>query len=259
MTTYTTPEPITAKLSTAGAKVLVVASERTDTVVLVEPIDKTSKTDVKVAERTEVAFADGALSIKTTKSGDKNGSVAITVELPAGSKLVLNTAWTEVHAEGPLGDCELNPASGQIQLAHVTGTTHIEGGAADVRIAEADGPVRYSGSTGKVRIGHARSDVELRGSGGSFDIDHAEGDVFASTGNCPIRIGRMTRGQAELTNAAGGIEIGIGEGTIAFVDAESTKGAVRDSLSAPEHESGDQVKIHARTRLDDIVIHRVAG
>lgn len=278
MTQFATPKPITATLTTGGARVRVAASERSDTVVLVEPINSANKSDVKVAENTKVDFAAGQLSIETTKSGDKNGSIAITIELPVGSRLVLNTAWTDVHAEGPLGDCELNVASGQVQLdhvaalranlsagevavGHVAGTADIEGGAAGVRIGEVTGVVRYQGSTGKVWIGHALSDVDLGGgSGGGFDIDHAEGGVIAKAGNCPIRIGRITRGQAELMNAAGGIEIGVSENTAASVDAKSTKGAVRNSL--PTHdpaEVDDKVTIYARTRLDDIVIHRAAA
>ncbi|MGN9910104.1 DUF4097 family beta strand repeat-containing protein [Phytohabitans sp. LJ34] len=274
MPTFATPEPITATLTTAGAEVRIAASDRLDTVVLVEPIDSANKSDVKVAERTKVEFTAGELSVKTTKSGDKDGSVAITVELPAGSRLVLHTAWTDVHADGRLGECELNMASGQVQLdhvaalranlaaggvaiGHIAGTAEIEGGAAGVRIGEVEGTVRYEGSTGKVWIGHARSDVDLGGSSGSFDIDRAEGSVTAKAGNCPIRIGRMTRGQADLTNASGGIVVGVSEGTAAVVDAKSTKGVVRNSL--PTHDSAgdhdDKVRIYAHTRLDDVVIH----
>lgn len=278
MPTFTTPEPITATLSTAGAQVRVTASERPDTVVLVEPINSANKTDVKVAENTKVAFSDGELSVKTTKSGDKNGSVAITIELPAGSKLVLHTAWTDVQADGQLGDCELNLTSGQIQLSrtaalranltgggiaigHVAGTAVIEGGSAGVRLGDVEGIVNYQGLSGKVWIGHARSDVDLSSVSGSFDIDRADGSVIAQAANCPIRIGRITRGQAELANASGGIEVGISEGTAAWVDAKSTKGAVRSSLSAQDgpDEFDEKVKLHARTRLGDIVIQRAAG
>jgi len=275
MATFATPEPITTTLTTAGARVRVTASQRSDTVVHVEPLDSANKTDVKVAERTEVDFAAGALSIKTTRSGDKDGSVAITIALPAGSTLVLNTAWTDVHADGPLGGCELNIASGQVQLdqvttlkadlaggevaiGHVAGTATISGGTAGVRIGEVKGALTYQGSSGKVWIGHARADVDLGGSNGSFDIDHAEGNVVAKAANCPIRIGRLVRGQAELANASGGIEVGISEGTTAWVDADSTKGAVRNSLP-PQDGSGEEVKLHARTRLDDIVIHRATA
>lgn len=273
MSVFVTPEPITATLTVGGAQVRIAASERSDTVVRVEPVDSTSKSDVKVAERTEVAFAAGELSVKTVKSGEKSGSVVITVELPAGSNLALNTAWTDVRAEGPLGDCALNVASGQVDLArvtalrgnlaagavevgHVAGIVDIEGGAAGLRLGAVDGAVRYQGANGTVWIGTARSGVVLGGSSGAFEIERAEGDVTAKAANCPIRIGRLIRGHAELMNAAGGIEVGIDPGTAAVVDADSTKGAVRDSLPARDGLAGfdDKVTVHARTRRDDIVI-----
>ncbi|EME51958.1 DUF4097 family beta strand repeat-containing protein [Amycolatopsis decaplanina] len=272
MSVFPTPQPITATLTTAGARVRVTASERLDTVVLVEPIDAASKSDVKVAESTKVGFDGGTLSIETKKAGGKNGSVAITVEVPTGSQLVLNTAWSEVSADGQFGDCALevssgqvridrvaavrgNLAAGEIAIGHVAGTVDLEGGSAGVRIGDVEGTVKYSGATGKVWIGHARSGVDLSGSSGSFDIDRADGDVVAQAANCPIRVGRLSRGEAELTNASGGIEVGV-VGDAASVDAKSTKGSVRNSFATDNGEGG--VKVYARTRLDDIVIHRAA-
>ena len=78
----------------------VTASDRTDTAVRVEPIDKASRKDVKVAEKTKVDFAGGRLSVKTTASGDRAGSVAITIDLPAGSSLATYLAHSDVHADG---------------------------------------------------------------------------------------------------------------------------------------------------------------
>jgi len=274
MSTFTTPEPINAAIVVAGARVRIVASERADTVVRVEPVDGTSKADVKVAEKTKVAFSAGRLSVETVKAGGKDGSVAITVELPAGSRLALDTAWSDVQADGPLGDCRLDVASGQVRLeqvgalrgnlaagsveiGHVAGSVDVEGASGGLRMGDVDGAVRYVGATGAVWIGHARSDVTLKGSGGSFDIDRADGNVVAEAAHCPIRVGRMTSGQAGLANAAGGIEVGVAEGTVASVDADSTKGAVRNSLRDLDG-ADHKLAIHARTRRGDIVIHRVA-
>jgi len=273
MSTFSTPEPIMTALTTAGARVRIVASERPDTVVRVEPVDSANPTDLEVAEKTKVDFSGGVLAVKTTKSGAKNGSVAITIELPIGSRLVLNTAWTEVHADGLLGDCELNLASGhvrldrigglrgnlgssEVEIGHVAGAADVEGSAAGLRIGEVEGVVRYQGATGRVWIGHARTDVDLGSSSGSFDIDRAEGNVIAKAAHCPIRIGRLTRGRVELMNASGGIEVGITAGTAALVDAKSTKGLVRSTVFTQDD---PKIEVYARARLDDIVIRRVAA
>ena len=101
MPTCATPGPITATVEVAGAQVRVTVSDRTDTVVLVEPVDAASRKDVKVADRTKVDFAGGQLAVKTTVPGDKDGSVTITIDLPAGSGLIAHLAYSGMHVDGP--------------------------------------------------------------------------------------------------------------------------------------------------------------
>ena len=279
MPTFDTPGPIAATAVVAGAQVRVTASDRTDTVVLVEPIDKASKTDVKVANKTKVDFADGQLSVKTTVSGDKNGSVVITIDLPAGSSLVAYLAHSSVHADGSFGECELHMASGRVQLdridalqaniaagevtiGHIAERANIDGGAFALRISEVKDTVKLSSSgAGQTWIGHASADLDLSSAHGGFDIDRADGSVTAKTADGAIRIGRLTRGQAELMNRSGNIEVGISEGTAARVDANSERGLVRNSVPSQENPdtSDNKVTVHARTRYGDITIQRAAN
>ena len=275
MPAFTRPGPIAATVEVAGAQVRVGASERTDTVVLVEPVNKASKSDVRVAEGTKVDFSGGRLTVKTTVPGSKNGSVAISIDLPAGSSLAASVANSSLHADGPLGECELHMASGQVQLdsigalqaniaagevavGHIAGRASIDGGTATVRIGEVEGTVRLASSAGQLWIGEARADLDLTNGSGGFDIDRADGGVTAKTGAGAIRIGRLTRGQAELVNGSGNIEIGISEGSAAQVDANSERGTVRNSVP-PQEDPGafeNKVTVHARTRHGDITIHR---
>jgi DUF4097 and DUF4098 domain-containing protein YvlB len=278
MPTFDTPGPIAATVVVAGAQVRVTASDRTDTMVLVEPIDKASQSDVKVASKTKVDFADGQLSVKTTVSGDKNGSVAITIDLPAGSSLVTYLAHSGVHADGSFGECELHMASGQVQLdrigalqaniaagevtiGHIAGGATIDGTAFTMRISEVGDAVKLSSSGGQIWIGHASAALDLSSGHGGFDVDRADGSVTAKTGDGAIRIGRLTRGQAELLNRSGNIEVGISEGTAATVDATSTRGSVRNSVPSQDNPGtpGSKVTVHARTRYGDIVIQRAAN
>ena len=278
MPTFATPGPIAATVVVSGAQVRVTASDRTDTVVLVEPIDKVSKKDVKVASKTKVDFADGQLSVKTTVSGDKDGSVVITIDLPAGSSLVAYLAHSDVHADGSFGEYELHLASGRVQLdrinalqaniaagevaiGHIAGRANIDGAAFAMRISEVEDTVKVSSSGGRTWIGHASADLDLSSGSGGFDIDRADGSVTAKTGDGAIRIGRLTRGRAELSNGSGNIEVGISEGTAATVDANSERGSVRNSVPPRENPdpSDNEVTVHARTRHGDIIIQRVAS
>ena len=278
MPTFATPGPIAATVQVAGAQVRVTASDRTDTVVLVEPIDEASPSDVRVAARTKVEFAGGQLSVKTTTPGDKSGSVAITIDLPAGSSLVAYLAHSGVHADGSFGESELHMASGRVQLdridalqaniaggevaiGHIAGRASIDGGAVAVRISEVEGTVGLRSSGGQIWIGHASADLDLSSGSGGFDIDRADGSVTAKTGNGAIRIGRLTRGRAELSNRSGNIEVGISAGTAASADATSKRGSVRNSVPSQEDpdRSGAEVTVHARTRYGDIIIQRAAS
>ncbi|MEV4490078.1 DUF4097 family beta strand repeat-containing protein [Micromonospora coxensis] len=278
MPTFVTPGPIAATVQVAGARVRVTASDRSDTVVRVAPVDTANPANVRVADRTRVDFADGRLSVKTTVSGDRDGSVAITIDLPTGSSLLTYLTHSHVHADGPLGACELhmakgrveldridalqaNIAAGEVAIGHIAGRATIEGSVAAVRIGEAEGAVGLSSSGGQVWIGHAAADLDLHSGSGRFDIERADGSVTAETGDGAIRIGRLTRGRAQLANRSGTIEVGIGEGAAARVDATSTRGSVRDRRAAQAHPdaSDSEVTVRARTRYGDIVIQPAAG
>ena len=278
MPAFDTPGPIAATVVVGDAQVRVTASDRTDTVVLVEPIDQASQSDVRVASKTKVDFAGGQLSVKTTASGDKDGSVIITIDLPAGSSLVAYLAHSSVQADGSFGECELHMASGRVQLdrisalqaniaagevtiGHIAERANIDGAAFAMRISEVKDTVKLSSSGGQTWIGHASADLDLSSGHGGFDIDRADGSITAKTGDGAIRIGRLTRGQAELLNRSGNIEVGISEGTAARVDASSKRGSVRNSVPSQENPdpSDSKVAIHARTRHGDIIIQRAAN
>src|SRR5690348_6220568 len=116
MPAFATPGPVTATVEVAGAQVRVTASDRTDTVVLVEHRNPASRKDVKVADETKVDLADGQLTVKTITPGDKSASLAITIDLPAGSSLAAYLAHSSVQVDGSVGRCELHMASGRVQL-----------------------------------------------------------------------------------------------------------------------------------------------
>ena len=278
MLTFATPGPVAATVQAAGARVRVTASDRADTMVLVEPIDTANQLDVKVADRTKVDFAGGQLSVKTSISGDKSGSVAITIDLPTASSLVAYLAHSDVHADGSFGECELHMASGRVRLdrvnaldaniaagevviGHIAARANIDGAAFALRIGEVGDTVKLSSSAGHTWIGHASADLDVSSGSGGFDVDRVDGSVTARTGDGAIRIGRLTRGRAELSNRSGNIEVGIGEDTVATIDANSKRGSVRNSVPSRDNPgwSDNRVTVHARTRYGDVILHRATS
>jgi DUF4097 and DUF4098 domain-containing protein YvlB len=88
-----------------------------------------------------------------------------------------------------------------------------------------------------------------------------DGSVTATTVSGAIRISRMTHGQAKLMSGSGDIEVGISEGTAAYIDVNSERGSVRNSVASPENAdaSDTKVTVHARTRHGDIIVQRAAS
>jgi DUF4097 and DUF4098 domain-containing protein YvlB len=154
-----------------------------------------------------------------------------------------------------------NIAAGEVTIGHIAGRANIDGAAFAMRISEVEDTVKLSSSGGQTWIGHASADLDLSSGHGGFDIDRADGSVTAKTGDGAIRIGRLTRGQAELMNGSGNIEVGISEGTAAYIDVNSERGSVRNSIPAQENPdtSDNKVTVHARTRHGDIIIRRAAN
>ena len=277
MPAFATPGPIAATVVVAGAQVRVTASDRTDTVVLVEPIDQASQSDVKVASKTKVDFADGQLSVKTTSPGTR------TVRSPSRSTCPPAPAWSRtwrtrmstLTAHWASASCTWHRArSSSIASTRCRPTSRparsrsaTSPGAPPSTAARSHADQRgrghrqLSSSGGQIWIGHASADLDLSSASGGFDIDRADGSVTAKTAHGAIRIGRLTRGQAELMNGSGNIEVGISAGTAAQVDASSERGSVRNSVPPQENPetSGNKVTVHARTRHGDIIIQRAAS
>ena len=228
--------------------------------------------------KTKVDFAGGRLSVKTTVAGDKNGSVAITIDLPTGSSLVAYLAHSGVHADGSFGECELHMASGRVQLdridalqaniaagevaiGHIAGRADIDGAAFALRIGEVEGTVGLSSSGGRAWIGHASADLELSSGSGGFDIDRADGSVTATTASGAIRIGRMRSRSGEADERLGQHRgrHQRGHRRLHRRQQRARVGAQLRSGTENPDASDAKVSVHARTRHGDIIIQRAAS
>lgn len=281
MPEFSTPEPITVELSMSKGSLSVIASDRTDTVVRVAPGDEAAVADVKAAQQTEVNYLAGRLLVKAPEPSwltgivGGGGSIDITIELPAGSSLQAEVSKAHIRAEGRLNDVRLESVSGNTHLGHV-GVLHVDtvfghvtvddvseyaninGVSGKVQLRKVSGSAVIKGVNGDVRVGDSGSDLHVSTAGGDIFVDNAGPGVTAKTASGTIRLGRVREGEAELLTGSGEIEIGVGEGSVAWIDARSTTGSVRNTLKSQDGPSpqGETVKVMARSRHGDIMIHR---
>jgi hypothetical protein len=216
MQKFDTAAPISVVLTIPAGRVQVVAGERADTTVEVLPADASKSRDVKVAEQTTVDYGDGVLRIETPAGNQilgASGSVAVTVHLPAGSRVEAKAAGAEFRAVGRLGDVAFDGAQATITLDE----------AAAVRIATAAGDV----SVGRLD--------------GPAEISTMKGD---------IRITEAVRGKVVLRTRAGTISVGAAPGVSARLNAGTPHGRIDNGL---KNDGTAALDIHATTDFGDII------
>jgi DUF4097 and DUF4098 domain-containing protein YvlB len=278
---FETPQRITATIDiVVVSEVRVVASDRKDTAVDVRPTDPSKKSDVTAAEQVQVEYANGQLLVRSQRDWrlytpfGGHGSVEVLVELPTGSDVRADSAAGSVYCVGRLGDCRLksaagslsledcdklyaNTAAGEISVNHVAGDAEVKAGGG-LRIGSIDGTAVLKNSNGDSWVGEITGDLRSNAANGSIVVDHAHGNVQARTANGSVRIRDVARGSVVLGTGMGELEIGIREGTAAWLEVSSGFGKVRNSLEASENPDGaeETVKISARTSFGDILVHR---
>ena len=279
MPTYSTPGPVTATIESGAGDIRITASDRSDTIVTIEPRNHSRAADRRAAEQVTAELAGDDLSIKGVKVWRKPfggfGVVDITVELPTGSHVTASTGMGTVSAQGELGRVDATSAMGDIAIDRMaSGRARTSMG--DIRIDRVDGDLDVSTSTGEVRVGdvggsvvcrnsngasslgHVTGDVRVKAANGRIDIEQADRSVVSKTANGSTRVGRVGTGDVHLASGAGGIEIGIPLGTAAWLDLGSKYGEVRNELdTAHGPDAADRtVKVSARTGAGDIVVRR---
>jgi Putative adhesin len=280
MPSFETPEPISATIDIAMGDVRISAGDGGATVVEVRPSDASNAEDVKAAGLTRVEYANQQLLVKAPKlrtwvSRTGGGSVEVTVELPAGSHVHGTAGLADFQCDGPLGSCRiktglgrirvdraetlnLKSGAGDISVDRVTGQAEVTAGSGDVRLRELDAGAVIKNSNGDTWVGVGGGDLRLNSANGSIAVDQAHASVGAKSSNGAVRVGEVVRGSVVLETRIGELEVGIREGTAAWLDVSSRFGQVRNSLTASDapESSSETVEVRARTSVGDVVIRR---
>lgn len=283
MPSFETQQPIALSVELSQGMVHVIASERSDTVVAVTPSDSGRPADVEAARKTVVDLANGTLSIRMPKPGGiaaavigwkRSGSVDVIVELPERSSLRADTGVADFRCDGRLGDVDVRTGAGNVRLDRA-GAIRVHSGTGRFAVEEASGSVEIvtageitigavtgdaeaKNINGKTWIGRVGGAVKVKSANGDVTIDDAGGDVSVKTANGNIRLGQVARGSATIETAAGRLEVGIREGTAAWIDANTRFGRIHNSLSPADEpeQSAESVQVRARTAFGDVLITR---
>ncbi|MFC8848166.1 DUF4097 domain-containing protein [Micromonospora sp. NPDC057141] len=278
MPTFDTPEPIAVTLELGVANVRIAASDRADTVVEVRPSDESDESDVQAAAQVRVERTGGALQVtgpkRTFDFSKKSRSVQVSIELPSGSPLSAHLVMGDIRCTGRLGECRLKTTGdvrvertgplrlhtgiGHVTVDAVAGDADISTGSGKVQLGEIQGAAVVKNSNGDTTIDAATGDARVRAANGDIHIERAGAGVDAKTSNGGIRLGEVARGAVVLGTAAGNLDVGIAEGTAAWLEVNTGYGHVRNLLenTGRPGETEETVEVRAATSYGDITIHR---
>ncbi|NEB00371.1 DUF4097 family beta strand repeat-containing protein [Streptomyces sp. SID13726] len=216
MRKFDTPAPVAAVVDIPAGHIRFIAADRADTTVDVLPSDSARSRDVKAAEQIEVGYDNGVLRIAAPAAKNQyfgpSGSVEVTVQLPAGSRVEGKAAAGELRGVGRLGDVTFEVAQGPVKIDE----------AAETRLTVLDGDIAVGRLSGAARISTQRGD---------------------------IRIAEAVRGEITLRTEQGEISVAAARGVSAALDAGTGYGRVSNSL---QNSGTADLTIHATTAHGDI-------
>jgi DUF4097 and DUF4098 domain-containing protein YvlB len=245
MPRFDTPAPIELELDLIAAGVRIEASDRADTVVDVRPGDPAKPEDVAAAERTQTEHDPGRVRVSTPKTWRTygpfahTGAVEVRVELPAGSSVLVKTGMGSVRSSGELGEIHVKTGLGDINIDDAAGA-RLTTGMGDVEIGHSTGPVDLSTGSGEILAGALR---------GAAVLKNANGDV---------RVAEAAEGSVQARTGYGEIQVGIPDGTAAWLDLSTGYGQVHNGLdrSGPPEPGEESVQVRAHSGYGDITINR---
>jgi DUF4097 and DUF4098 domain-containing protein YvlB len=278
MPKYETPEAISVTLELGVGAVRITATDRTDTIVEVRPSDDADESDVKAAQQVRVDYANGVLEVTGPKARvftRKIGSVDVAIDLPSGSAVSAEMQVGDFRCAGRLGECgfktsvgkvrlertgplRLHTSAGQVTADAIAGNAEISTGSGRVQIGEVEGSAVVKNSNGDITIDTVTGDLRLRTANGDISVERAGAGVEAKTANGSIRLGEVVHGSVVLETAMGDLEVGVAEGTAAWLQVNTGFGHVRNLLqdASQPGESDETVEVRGRTSYGDITIRR---
>ena len=285
--TFNTPAPITVVLDLYVADVRIEASDRADTAVHVRPSDPDKAADVKAAENTRVEYDEATRTLSVVSRKPRNRFVNFSSKRPESIDLLIETPTdSDVRGEAEIGDfqsagvlgvvqlktdvgavhlAQTGPANlrsgvGEISVEEISGAGQVNCGSGVVRLGAVDGTADVTNGNGKVRVGVVTGAANVKSANGSVYVDRALSDITASASNGEVQICEVVRGKVTATSKNGAVEVGVREGSAAWLELNTNLGHVYnelDSAAAPEAgEPIDKVEIHADTKLGDVTIRR---
>jgi DUF4097 and DUF4098 domain-containing protein YvlB len=144
-----------------------------------------------------------------------------------------------------------------VSVSRAAGPADVSTASGKIRLGSVEGTAVVKTSNGDITLGDVTGDVRMSTANGDIDVKRALADVDAKTGYGAIRVHEVVQGSVVLKTGFGEVEVGVREGTAAWLDVSSAA-TVRSDLEATDEPGPDdpKVAVRAATGWGDVIIRR---
>ncbi len=276
MYTFDTPQPVDLRAEIWQGEIYIHAEERDTTTAELESLHGDAQ---ELIEHTRVEQRGSEVSVLTPKGKSgffrTRGEIRATIRVPLRSNVQLESASADSDLHGELGDVriasgsgdvriefgediQVRTGSGDVDIVTAAGRCDTKCGSGDLKVETIGGDADMVSGSGDVILGHAAQSLKVKTGSGDIVVREAGEMIDAMAGSGDLRVKRFEHGKLRAKTGSGDIQIGVADGTAAYLDITTVTGDVRSSLDASDAPSdGDQtVELSIQSGTGDVVLQR---
>lgn len=172
-------------------------------------------------------------------------TVSYDVIVPASVRVIANSNSGAVTITGVRGQVTAHTQSSTLTMSRLAGPAEITTGSGGVNVDDVGGAVDITTSSSAINARRLKSDVRVKTGSGAVSVESTgPGDVDITTSSSAITVEGATHGLRvrsgsghikvagrpgagwSLANSSGGIDVGLGSGSAAAIDASTRSGSI---------------------------------
>jgi len=209
------------------------------------------------ADPDDFGFRKGAFTISIA---GRRAPIRLTVRVPHGADVDVQTGSADVSARGRYGDVQSKTASGDIDFGEIERNAEIKVAAGDVKLGRVGGDLKLSTAAGDAILGPVGGAATVRTASGDVVLAEAAGDVSVTSASGDVVVRSVARGAVELKSVSGDVVVGIRRGSRVYLDVKTVTGDARSELDVGDAPDDDEdsplVELRATAMSGDIRIVR---
>jgi hypothetical protein len=177
-----------------------------------------------------VTTAGDTLTIDPQWRNSAKGTVKLSVAVPAGLNLQVDSGAGTINAARVEGKLHLESGVGEIRVEDAKGEVSVNTGAGAVSVVRFTGPVVVETATGQMTLEGVAGDVTATTSTGRIDIrDYRSGELKAraNTGAVSVEYGTAPTAGADISSHVGKVEVRLPENSDVRVSGHSGTGSIK--------------------------------